>query len=63
MSGFYYLLFLKASAYFNGTEMQKMYISATFLKEIHIILVLVFSESKNIEGQQLNFKCLVKLQH
>jgi len=61
MYRFYYLLFLEASAYFNGTEMYKMYISGTSLKEVYIILV--FSESKNIPGQQLNFRCLAKLQH
>jgi len=32
MCGFYYLLFLKASAHFNGTEMPKIYIFAAFLK-------------------------------
>jgi hypothetical protein len=54
MYRFYYLLFLKASACFNGT---KKYISGTSLKEVYIILVL--SESKNIQGQQLKFRCLI----
>jgi len=61
MCGFYYFLFLKASAYFNCTEMPKIYIFATFLKEIYIILL--SSEFKNIQGQQSNFRCLVNLQH